>query len=182
MAASTSSQRRLRGVVADLASRSASDIEAVWHALSEQEREQLRPLLAEAASTISGTPFDVASTLQASPSGTSDEVVPQETAASSLARLVDHWPDFLLLRAIEQLNETQRSRCLAFMPAGRLEALSRHQAQVAITPRAREALLSAACHDANALPALSHEAPRTAPPPLTWRQRLLQSLRKRQPR
>ncbi|MCW3678911.1 hypothetical protein K6Y63_37075, partial [Burkholderia cenocepacia] len=69
--------RRLRGLVADLADRPADDIEAVWHALSDAERKQLRPLLEDAAALGSSEQSGFASVLSAAPTPADDRASPE---------------------------------------------------------------------------------------------------------
>lgn len=179
MAASMTSERRLRSAVSALAGRSVSDIEAVWNALSDDEREQLRPLLAEAASTVSGTALDFMSAAP-TPLPASAEDAQSDALAPALARLVDHWPDALVVRALEQLDDTQHAHFLALLPAVRHPAFLRRPPQVALTSHARAALMNAVRHDANAIPAADQQASGVATAPLTWRQRFFQRLRKGQ--
>lgn len=177
--------RRLRGLVADLANRSAEDIEAVWHALSPSERAQLRPLLVDAAALHPVAPDTFESMLLPAPAAAEVRQAPglRDTADDApmlpIGRLAGHWPDALLARLAGCLDEPQRERCLAVHPQWRLRAAA------PLTPRAREALLKAARDAIEALPdnlregtapaASAAKAP--APAPRSWAQRLLGSLR-----
>ena len=166
--------RRLRGAVADLARRSADDIEAIWYALSESEREQLRPLLADASSILSPDPGNIVPVLRTS----APDDDPDDTA-SHLARLAGHWPDELVALAIQHADESTRARCLDALPDARRTTLSRIPARATLTPRAQAALLSAVRRDASALPKTHATCDTTHPTPATWRHRLCRILRRR---
>jgi len=165
--------RRLRGAVADLARRSADDIEAIWYALSEAEREQLRPLLTDASSILSPDSGQVASVLRASaPDGGPDDL------ASDLARLAGHWPDELVTLAIQQADETTRAKCLGALSDTLRTTLDRIPARDTLTPHARDALLSAVRRDASVLPAVNAAGDAMRPMPKSWRHRLCRMLRR----
>ncbi|MXN76546.1 hypothetical protein GR157_17610 [Burkholderia sp. 4701] len=164
--------RRLRGLVADLADRSADDIEAVWHALSDAERIQLRPLLEDAASLGSGDRKGFASVLSAAPSAAGGRASPDH-AYPAIGRLAGHWPDALLAQLAGCVDDAQRTRLLADHPAWRRHSVS------PLAPRARDALLKAADEAIRALPpvlAIDEVSPRS---PESWRRRLLNGLRRR---
>ena len=165
--------RRLRSAVADLARRSTDDIEAIWHALSEVEREQLRPLLADASSVLSTAPENMASVLRAPVPDDESEII-----ASHLARVAGHWPDELVALAIRQTDETTRAKCLDALPDELRATLSRIPDRTVLTPRARDALLSAVRRDASALPVTGTTRDATRPMPKTWRLRLRRMLRR----
>ncbi|AJK45901.1 hypothetical protein [Burkholderia plantarii] len=176
--------RRLRGLVADLANRGAEDIEAVWHALSASERAQLRPLLVDAAALRPVAPDTFESMLLPAPAsaevrqdpGLRDAV---DAPMLPIGRLAGHWPDALLARLAGCLDEAQRERCLAVHPQWRLRAAA------PLAPRAREALLKAARDAVEALPDNLRDGPAPAasatktpaPAPRSWARRLLVSLR-----
>lgn len=164
--------RRLRGAVADLARRSADDIEAIWYVLSEAEREQLRPLLADASSILSRDAEQVASVLHMSvPDGGSNNL------ASDLVRLARYWPDELVALAIRHADETTREKCVEALPDEHRVTLSRIPARTTLTPHARDALLNAVRRDASTLPTVHATSDTKHPIPTTWRHRLRRMLR-----
>ncbi|WP_186209008.1 hypothetical protein [Burkholderia gladioli] len=168
-------------MVAELASRDAGDIEAVWHALSEAERAQLRPLLVDAAALQPVAPEAFASMLLPAASHEAPADRPQAhtiaEAPLSIGRLAGRWPDPLLGRLAGCLDEPARARCLAAHPTWRAHA------EVALTSRAREALLEAAGDAIRALPDNLRDAasaPTTTPrEPVRWTRRLRDALRGR---
>ncbi|MGU7783220.1 hypothetical protein [Burkholderia sp. PU8-34] len=180
MAADTPSrcERRLRSAVAELAHRPVADIEAVWHALTEEERTQLGPLLAEAASALSETPLAFVSAPQtATPIGHGD-ASHSDDAPALLARLAGHWPDVLLIRAVRPFGNAHLDSFLSRVPADRRATLSQQPASPPITPQAHEALMQAARHDAHTLPApasIDDQLADTAR--MTWTQRQLRTIR-----
>jgi hypothetical protein len=164
--------RRLRGLVADLADRPADDIEAVWHALSDTERKQLRPLLEDAASLGSGEPGGFASVLSIAPSQAGDPA-PPDHASPAIGRLAGHWPDALLAQLAGCVDEAQRTRLFASHPAWRRHAVA------PLAPRARDALLKAADDAIRALPPAVDVVTAAPRQPDSWGRRLLAGLRRR---
>ncbi|MGT0194084.1 hypothetical protein ACVHYJ_18875 [Burkholderia pyrrocinia] len=163
--------RRLRGLVADLADQSADDIEAVWQALSDTERKQLRPLLEDAASLGSGDRKGFASVLSAAPSAAGGHASPDH-AYPAIGRLAGHWPDALLAQLAGCVDDAQRTRLFADHPAWRRHPVS------PLAPRARDALLKAA-DDAIRMLAPTVEIDEASPrAPHSWRRRLLDGLRR----
>ncbi|VWD47038.1 hypothetical protein BCO18430_07184 [Burkholderia contaminans] len=163
--------RRLRGLVADLADRPADDIEAVWHALSDTERKQLRPLLEDAASVGSGEPGGFASVLSAAPSQAGDQATPGP-AAPAIGRLAGHWPDALLAQLAGCVDDAQRARLFASHPAWQRHPVS------PLAPCARDALLKAAHEAIRALPPAVDIVAVSPRPPDSWGRRLLNGLRR----
>ncbi|VWD13402.1 hypothetical protein BLA39750_03385 [Burkholderia lata] len=163
--------RRLRGLVADLADRHADDIEAVWHALSDTERKQLRPLLEDAASLGSGEPGGFASVLSAAPSQAGDQATPGP-ATPAIGRLAGHWPDALLAQLAGCVDDAQRARLFASHPAWQRHPVS------PLAPCARDALLKAAHEAIRALPPAVDIVAASPRPPDSWGRRLLNGLRR----
>ncbi|WP_107313182.1 hypothetical protein [Burkholderia metallica] len=163
--------RRLRGLVADLADRSANDIEAVWHALSDAERKQLRPLLEDAASLGSGDQKGFASVLSAAPSAAVGHTSPDH-AYPAIERLAGHWPDALLAQLAGCVDDAQRTRLFADHPAWRRHSVA------PLALRARDALLKAADEAIRALPPIVDIGDASPRPPHSWRRRLLDGLRR----
>ncbi|WP_065504288.1 hypothetical protein [Burkholderia stabilis] len=163
--------RRLRGLVADLADQSADDIEAVWQALSDAERKQLRPLLEDAASLGSGDRKGFASVLAAAPPAAGGHASPDH-AYPAIGRLAGHWPDALLAQLAGCVDDAQRTRLFADHPAWRRHPVS------PLAPRARDALLKAA-DDAIRMLAPTVDIDEASPRvPHSWRRRLLDGLRR----
>ncbi|MBR8210774.1 hypothetical protein KDW61_19090 [Burkholderia cenocepacia] len=172
MKANARIDRRLRGLVADLAHRPADDIEAVWHALSDAERKQLRPLLKDAASLGPGEAGGFATVLSAAPSqdeshGSADHAVP------AIGRLAGHWPDALLAQLAGCFDDAQRTRLFADHPAWRRHVVA------PLPPRARAALLRAADEAIRALPPAVEADATSRRPSSSWTRRLLDGLRGR---
>ncbi|WP_155635607.1 hypothetical protein [Burkholderia cepacia] len=172
MKANARIDRRLRGLVADLAHRPADDIEAVWHALSDAERKQLRPLLKDAASLGPSESGGFATVLSVVPSQDDGHGSPDH-AAPAIGRLAGHWPDALLAQLVGCFDDAQRTRLFADHPAWRRHAVA------PLAPRARAALLRAADEAIRALPPAVEVASTSQRPPSSWRLRLLDGLRRR---
>ncbi|WP_124715275.1 hypothetical protein [Burkholderia stagnalis] len=163
--------RRLRGLVADLASRRLDDIEAIWRALSEGERDKLRPLLEEAASLLPDAKQEFASVLALTPpAGDRPDRSGQPPVA--VERLIGHWPDSLLVRLLGSLDNDQRMRCLAARPEWRQHPTS------TLAPRASEALMRAAADAVLALPLDVADRNTPSVAPKTWAQRLSNPFRR----
>ncbi|KVT06119.1 hypothetical protein WT97_10900 [Burkholderia sp. MSMB1459WGS] len=171
MKANARIDRRLRGLVADLAHRPADDIEAVWHALSDAERKQLRPLLKDAASLGQGEPGGLATVLSDAPLQDDGEGSPNH--APAIERLAGHWPDALLAQLAGSVDDAQRTRLFADHPAWRRHTVA------PLAPRARDALLRAADEAIRALPPAVEVDTTSQRPPSSWRRRLLDGLRRR---
>jgi len=163
--------RRLRGLVADLADRHADDIEAVWHALSDTERKQLRPLLEDAASLGSGEPGGFASVLSVAPSQAGGQASPDHTSPA-IGRLAGHWPEALLAQLAGCVDDAQRTRLFASHPAWQRHPVA------PLAPRAREALLKAADDAIRALPPAVDVVAESPRPPDSWGRRVLNGLRR----
>lgn len=176
MAASAASERYLRSAISALAGQSPNDIEAIWGALSDEERDQLRPLLAEAASVVFGTTLSFIST-SATPTLESDNDTGNISIVPALVQLVGHWPDALVTRALEQLDDAQGAHFFALLPVERHPAFLSRPPRRILTSRARTALLNAVRHDANAIPAVNDEVPSVPDAPPTWRNRFFRRLR-----
>ncbi|WP_185646314.1 hypothetical protein [Burkholderia stagnalis] len=163
--------RRLRGLVADLATRRLDDIEAIWRALSEGERDQLRPLLEEAASLLPDAKQELASVLSlAPPLGDQSDRSGQPLVA--VERLIGHWPDSLLVQLLGSLDNDRRMRCLAVRPEWRQHPTS------TLAPRAREALMRAAASAVLALPSDVVDCNTPSEAPKTWKQLLSNPFRR----
>lgn len=174
---SSSPDRGLRSAVADLARLSADDIEAIWYALSEAEREQLHPMLADAAALLSRDPRRVAAVLHASRRDAPAPGDKPSRLSSHLARLAGHWPDELVALAIRQADDASRSECLSAMSESQQATLSGLSCQTTLTARARDALLHAVRRDAGLLPSPGTDDGANPPAPDTWRRRLHQRFR-----
>lgn len=171
-------ERRLRLAVADLANRSVTDIEAVWRALTEDERTRLAPLLADAASARADAPLDFVATLRAQTPSSRDDGSGDEGMPAMLARLVGHWPDTLLIQALRQFGDEHRRAFLSLLPEDRRATLSRHPSSPTITTHAHDALIRAArCAAASLPPPEPAGGDPVAPIRPTWRQRFSRSLR-----
>ena len=158
-----SRERRLRRTVTELSECTIDDIEAIWSALSHDEREQLRPLLTDAARVTPGNlaAAGFADTLM-SPSGeiAGDGNSPQFTQPrfiQHVARLGESLPDELLARLIFSLDDRTRNVVIEALPAERRALLVREGHASRITERARIALLSAV----SAMSAQSVDSPDT---------------------
>ncbi|KVT75668.1 hypothetical protein [Burkholderia territorii] len=171
MKANARIDRRLRGLVADLAHRPADDIEAVWHALSDAERKQLRPLLKDAASLGPGESGGFATVLSATPSQGDGHGSPDH--APAIGRLAGYWPDALLAQVAGCADAEQRTRLFADHPAWRRHTVA------PLAPRARDALLRAADEAIRALPPTVEVDATSQRPSSSWGRRLLDGLRRR---
>ncbi|RZF29082.1 hypothetical protein EVC45_14830 [Paraburkholderia sp. UYCP14C] len=143
-----SRERRLRRVVADLSELAIDDIEAIWSALSQQERARLRPLLADAARVAPGN-LVVAITEPATDDSTAisgEREAPEDTqlAASQLERLAVTLPNELLCRLMSCVSASTREAVIAALPPERRAVLMPHGLAYDITERARAALKTAA--------------------------------------
>ncbi|HDR9258771.1 TPA: hypothetical protein QDB21_004769 [Burkholderia vietnamiensis] len=164
--------RRLRGLVTDLTHRPADDIEAIWHALSDAERKQLRPLLKDAASLGPGESDAFATVLSVAPPQDDDRGAPHHDAPA-IGRLAGHWPDALLAQLVGCFDDAQRTRLFADHPAWQRRAVA------PLAPHARDALLRAAGEAIRALPTAVEAAAPSQHRPSSWRRRLLDGLRRR---
>lgn len=164
--------RRLRGLVADLATRRLDDIEAIWRALSESERDQLRPLLEEAASLLPDAKQEFASVLSLTPPPGDHRPDTSGQPSVAVERLIGHWPDSLLVLLLGSLDTEQCMRCLAARPEWRQHPTS------TLAPRAREALMRAAVSAVQALPPDVVDCNTSSEAPKTWKQRLSNPFRR----
>jgi hypothetical protein len=141
----SSHERRLRRTVAELSECTIDDIEAIWSALSHGEREQLRPLLAEAARVA---PDNLAAAGFANaginPSGKIAAEVEGPAFAKRMARLGESLPNELLSRLLFSLEERTRDAVIDALPPQRRALLVREGHASRITERARVALRNAA--------------------------------------
>jgi hypothetical protein len=143
-----SHERRLRRAVADLSELAIEDIEAIWSALSQDERARLRPLLADAARVAPG---NLAATLTQSTTDDSTAMCAEGRApedallnASRLARLAGTMPNELLSRLMTCVSAPTREAVIAALPSERRAMLAPHGRAYDITEHARAALQSAA--------------------------------------
>jgi|GEM_PF-1661908 len=171
-------ERSLRSAVADLARLSADDIEAIWYALSDAERQQLHPLLANATAVLSRDPRLAAAVLHESRRDASSPAGESSRLSSHLARLAGHWPDELVALAIRHADDASRSECLAAMSDTRQVTLAGLSGRATLTARARDALLHAVRHDADLLPPTDTDDGANSPASDTWRRRLRRRFRR----
>ncbi|KGB98766.1 hypothetical protein [Burkholderia cepacia] len=162
-------ERQLRRAVADLSQCSIEDIESVWAALSIDERERLKPLLAEASHiaperTTGITPTDARSE-NADRTGLYDA-----RTARQLAHAVGTLPNEIGVRLLHGLDTSLRTDVLAALPPERRTAFDAACVSQRMTPKAgaalREAALSAI--DVDHVPA---RLPTSEPTSLRWKLR-----------
>lgn len=171
--------RRLRGAVAQLAHRPMADIEAVWHALTDDERAQLGPLLADAAAALSSVALELVAAPPTEPPDGQADAPHEDGIPAVLARLAGHWPDALLMRAVRSFGSQQVDAFLAQVPVDRRETLSRQPATPPLTSRAHEALMQRARQAADTLSAPAPTEDTVADTArTTWARRLVRSFRK----
>ncbi|CAD6549071.1 hypothetical protein [Paraburkholderia metrosideri] len=140
-----SRERQLRRTVAELSECAIDDIEAIWGALSHDERDQLRPLLAEAARVTPGNLTAAGfADMETSQSGklTSDDNGP--AFAQRITGLAESLPNEVLSRLIFSLDDCARDAVIDALPAERRALLVRDGHTWRITERARAALRDAA--------------------------------------
>ncbi|MGF6805623.1 hypothetical protein OKW30_000749 [Paraburkholderia sp. Clong3] len=174
-----SRERRLRRAVADLSGLAIDDIEAIWSALSHDERARLRPLLADAARVAPGN-LVAAMTAPATDDRVaiaSDGHSPEDArlSASRLARFAETLPHELLCRLMSCVNAPTREAVIIALPPERRAMLAPHGRAYDITERARTALQAAALTASAQLGDISHD---DGKPPQVEPLRLHQKLRR----
>jgi hypothetical protein len=143
----SSRERQLRRTVTELNEHSIDDIETIWSALSHEEREQLHPLLAEAARVAPGnlTAASIAGAIEiqsGSVAGNGTGTGPEFT--QRIARLGESLPNELLSRLVFSLDDRVRDAIVEALPPERRALLVRDAHASRITEHARLALRSAA--------------------------------------
>ncbi|MDR6411312.1 hypothetical protein [Paraburkholderia terricola] len=138
-----SRERRLRRTVAELGSYPIEDVEAIWDALSPDEREQLRPLLAEAARVAPGSvnALGIAEAANRPETATSAEISAE--TATRVARLSKTLPNGLMARILFCVDGSARERIVPALAADQRALLAPTGHTYEITPRARAALQNA---------------------------------------
>lgn len=114
--------RRLRRTVAELARCRIEDVESVWAMLSVDERERLRPLLAEASRAVTG---------HAAPLATAPDDAEARMRADRLAHALAVLPVELSARIAAELGDLERDGVFIRLTEARRQALAGHVAKQA---------------------------------------------------
>ena len=167
--------RRLRRAVAEFAGYSIDDIELIWRVLSDTERAQLRPLLADIP-YLAGDGMDTldAAGTQRMPPAASDEDCTR--IAERLVRIVYSLPHQLMSRLLVCVDHRTRSAVIDALPPDGRALLTTADHPFKITERSRNALREAALTVIGSMDNLPRASP-TKPP--TFAQKIRRLLERR---
>jgi hypothetical protein len=145
----SNSQRDLRRTVAALLERPIDDIESIWNTLSASEREQLRPVIADAAGLNAKASILLASDRQ---SANSPAETNQRETAGRLAYLIESLPDTLGARLYAGVDNSMQVQINALLTEGRRNLVQQHENADSVTSYARAAWLDACLRHAGDVP------------------------------
>jgi hypothetical protein len=167
--------RRLRRAVAELDGYSIDDVESIWRVLSDTERAQLRPLLADMP-YLAGSGADTLDAANAPrmPSVASDEDC--TLRAERLLQIAYLLPPQLMSRLLDCVDHRTRSAVIDALPPDSRALLTTADRPCTITERARNALREAALTVLGSVDDLSRALP-TKPP--TFAQKIRRLLERR---